>query len=79
MTLSRWIALVGALVLAAIAGLAIGAVHVPLGDIVRALAGGGDETVGTIIRDIRLPRVVLGIGAGAALAMSGVTLQGDPA
>lgn len=76
MTLSRWIALVGALVLAAIAGLAIGAVHVPLGDIVRALAGGGDETVGTIIRDIRLPRVVLGIGAGAALAMSGVTLQG---
>ena len=63
------------LVLAAVAGVAFGNVHVPAGVAWRALRGGGDPLVVAVVRDLRLPRVVLAALVGGGLAMSGVSLQ----
>jgi iron complex transport system permease protein len=43
---------------------------------VDALAGNGDPTTVSIIRQLRLPRILLGIAVGAGLGMSGGALQG---
>jgi iron complex transport system permease protein len=63
----------GVLLLAAL-GLALGAVDIPLADVWRALV---DPTTpaAAIVRDLRLPRVVLGFLLGGTLAVSGASLQ----
>lgn len=65
-------------VIAVGAGLCIGALDVPLRDVLRAFA---DRTsvspaFAAVVLDIRLPRVILGSLTGAALAVSGAALQG---
>jgi len=40
-----------------------------------ALAGGGDDATRTVLREVRLPRVLAGFGVGSLLALSGVLLQ----
>lgn len=72
----HWIAALGLLLLAAVAGLVFGVTNIPVGDTLRALAGEGDDTTVTIIRTLRGPRVALAALVGAALAMSGAALQG---
>ncbi len=67
--------LVGLVVLCLVA-IAIGAVSLPIGDVVRALGGSGDETVVSIVRDLRAPRVILAALVGAGLSASGGALQG---
>lgn len=68
-------------VLAAIALLALfaavrmGAVSMSLGAMLDALAGHGDRTTITIVRELRLPRALQAGLAGAALAVSGATFQ----
>ena len=42
----------------------------------RALLGSGDVTIITIVRDLRLPRVLLSALVGVGLSMSGGALQG---
>jgi iron complex transport system permease protein len=64
------------LVIAAVLGVALGPVSLPLGTVWAALTGGGDPTVGAIVRTVRLPRVALAVGVGAALGMSGAAMQG---
>lgn len=61
-------------VVACLLGVLLGAVDYSPTTIVAALrhAGGVDAT---IIRDLRLPRVVLAFGVGGALAVSGAALQ----
>jgi iron complex transport system permease protein len=54
-----------------------GAVSVSLGDVVDALRGRGDATAIAIVRDLRLPRVILGALVGAGLGASGAALQGS--
>ena len=54
-----------------------GAVSVSLGDVVDALRGRGDPTAIAIVRDLRLPRVILGALVGAGLGASGAALQGS--
>ena len=76
MTTRRWTLLVALLVLAAMLSLGVGAVPLAPLAVIRALCGAGDPTVTAIVNDVRLPRMLLAIGAGAALAMSGATLQG---
>jgi iron complex transport system permease protein len=71
-----WVALAGAVVVASLAGLAIGPVRLTPAEVWSALAGRGDVTAVAIMRDIRGPRVVLAALVGAALAMSGAALQG---
>ncbi len=66
-----------ALVLAAVASLALGAVALPFGDVARALAGGHvGEQVHEIALGLRLPRTVSAMAVGAALAVAGALLQG---
>ena len=71
-----WLALATALLLVAIIAVANGAVAVPLGAVIDALRGHGDPTAVAIVRDLRLPRVVLGALVGAGLGASGAAIQG---
>ncbi len=57
-------------------GVAVGAVSLPLPDVIDALRGLGDPTTVAIVRDLRLPRVLLAACVGAGLAVSGGALQG---
>ena len=50
-----------------LASLGIGPVRLAPWTVARALAGGGDETARIIVREIRLPRAVLGFLAGATV------------
>lgn len=54
----------------------LGAVALDGADILAALAGRGDPRLVTIVREIRLPRAVLGLLVGGALGMTGAALQG---
>ena len=71
-----WIGAAIALITLVIASLAIGAVSVSPAAVLQALVGDGDALAITIVRDLRLPRVVMGILVGAALGSSGAALQG---
>lgn len=70
------------LVLAIILSVALGAVSVPFTHVIRIIFGhlvsgtiSWDQTEDLIIWDFRLPRVLLAAVVGAALAVSGTTLQ----
>lgn len=67
--------LLATLPVSVVLALAVGAVNVPLGDVWGALVGSGDPVLRAIVRDIRLPRVVLALLIGAALGTSGAALQ----
>lgn len=74
----RWLAvLVSVLVLVILASLAFGVRDVPLSDVLQAIIhrspSNNDQGV---ILDQRLPRTVIGILGGAALAVAGALLQG---
>ncbi|MCG3174209.1 MAG: Hemin transport system permease protein HmuU [Myxococcota bacterium] len=57
-------------------GLAAGSsIHGPV-DSLRALFGDGPETLVTVVREVRLPRLIACIAVGAGLACAGVLLQG---
>lgn len=70
------------LVATMLVAISVGAYRVPIPDVVRVLAsraGLGIETVAvydTVVWDIRLTRIVLGMAVGAALATSGAVYQG---
>jgi iron complex transport system permease protein len=64
-----------ALVVSATAGILVGAVPIAPGEVLSALFG-AEGTNGTIIRELRLPRVLGAALVGGALAASGALLQG---
>lgn len=76
MTTMRWLLLVLLVMLAALAGLAIGPVPLAWSDVLLALRGHGDAQAVAIVRDLRLARVALALVTGAGLGMSGAALQG---
>ena len=73
------LALSAALVLVGAAALTLGGVHLAPGDVWRSLVGGIGTGLPTdaavIVREIRLPRILLAALVGAALAVSGTVLQ----
>ena len=75
-----WLAAgVGALAVAALAALVIGPVSIAPLDALRELVGvdaGLSEPQLNILREIRLPRIVLGMLVGATLSVSGASYQG---
>ncbi|MEP6549913.1 MAG: iron ABC transporter permease [Gemmatimonadales bacterium] len=71
-----WLGLIAALLAVAMIAVARGAVFVSLAGVIDALLGHGDPTAIAIVRDLRLPRVVLGALVGAGLGASGAALQG---
>ncbi len=63
--------------LAFLAALAIGAMPIPLGDVIRILLGYDSDTqASAIVLGLRLPRAVLAVIVGAGLGLSGAALQG---
>ncbi|MFD5248131.1 FecCD family ABC transporter permease [Amycolatopsis sp. NPDC058340] len=79
MTTTGRSALLGAallgLVVVAVLSVGIGAHAIAPGEVVRALLGEGDPSDRAVVLDIRMPRAVLAIGVGAALAVGGVLVQ----
>src|ERR1700712_4641513 len=63
-------------VLLALGSLGIGAVRLSPLTVIDALFGGGSDVQQVIVREIRLPRVILGLAIGAILGLSGAALQG---
>lgn len=65
-----------AVVLAAVYAVYAGSSGLSLSEVLRALAGTGDEAASLIVWNIRMPRVVAAIVAGIGLAVSGAVMQG---
>src|SRR5689334_1402419 len=76
MRMSRWVLLVLALLVLAVAAIMLGTIRFSLTESLGALFGHGDATTLFVVRDLRLPRVALAALIGAGLGMSGVALQG---
>lgn len=60
---------------AVIFSLMVGAARLPLSSVVAALTGGGSTIEHSIVVDLRLPRALLALLAGGALALSGAVFQ----
>jgi iron complex transport system permease protein len=67
--------LAAALAVSAAAGVLVGSVAISPGEVLAALLGSAD-TNGTIIRELRLPRVIGAALVGGSLAAAGALLQG---
>ena len=74
--LSVTVALAVLVVLLALISLGIGPVRLSPLAVIEALFGGGTDVQQIIVREIRLPRTVLGLAIGAILGLSGAALQG---
>lgn len=55
--------------------LTLGSMEFTLSEVINALKGQGDETISLIIKDIRLPRIIMALLVGMMLASSGVVVQ----
>jgi iron complex transport system permease protein len=64
------------LVAASAASIAIGSIQVALGDVVEALVDPKATDEHVIVRDVRVPRTLVGIAVGASLGVAGGLLQG---
>jgi iron complex transport system permease protein len=74
--LALTLVLIAGLLVVGLGALAFGGVHLPLGEVWAGLRGAASEPQASIIvREIRLPRVLLAMLVGAALAVSGTALQ----
>lgn len=71
----RWLLLVVVAIAAGAAALTVGAVPLTPGTAWSALVGQGDATTVIIVRDLRLPRVLLAFLVGGGLAVTGAALQ----
>lgn len=58
-----------------LSSLAIGSRSIPLGTVVGAITDPDGSKEQLVIRDLRLPRTLVGLGVGAALAAAGVLIQ----
>ncbi|WP_423603782.1 FecCD family ABC transporter permease [Sphingomonas sp. MS122] len=68
--------LLGLTVLAALASLGFGTVALAPDRVVAALLGRGDMIAATIVLELRMPRMLLGLLVGAMLGLAGAALQG---
>jgi iron complex transport system permease protein len=68
-------ALGAASLLAVVMSVALGEFAVPPLDVVSALVGAGDQATHFIVFDLRLPRALTGLLAGAALGLAGAVFQ----
>jgi iron complex transport system permease protein len=74
--LALTLVLIAGLLVVGLGALALGGVHLPLGEVWAGLRGTTSELqASVIVREIRLPRVLLAMLVGAALAVSGTALQ----
>jgi iron complex transport system permease protein len=66
------LALLGLLVLVSIA---VGARGIPLGDVIDALGRDDGSDTAAIVRDLRVPRTLIGLAVGIALGLAGALMQ----
>lgn len=67
---------VAALLLAVLLSLAVGSRQFAPSEVLGALLRGGDGDAAQVIRSMRVPRTLIGLMVGAALAMAGTVMQG---
>jgi len=72
----HWLLMLGALATLCVLAVGIGAVDIPPRDVLAAIRGDGDPATVSIVRNLRLPRILLGALVGIGLGMSGGALQG---
>jgi ferric hydroxamate transport system permease protein len=65
-----------AFVILTLIGLMAGTMKLSMGEVGAVLAGGGSDMARNIIFDLRLPRILVALLAGAVLAVAGVMMQG---
>jgi iron complex transport system permease protein len=71
----RWVVFVALAAAALVGGVALGPADISWSESLRGLVGQGDETVVTIVRELRAPRVLLAFLVGGCLAVTGAVLQ----
>lgn len=76
MRASRWLALAIALAAAVIAGIMFGTLRLTVAEVLHGLAGSGAPMQVAVVRELRLPRVLLAALVGAGLGAAGAALQG---
>jgi len=74
MTRAAWPLTIGFVLVAMALGLSVGATSLPLGSVWQAL-GDASAPGAAIVRELRLPRVLLAFSVGGALGVSGAALQ----
>src|SRR5258708_33924696 len=70
------VGLVMLVVLLVLISLGIGPVRLSPVTVIDALFGGGSDVQQVIVREIRLPRPILGVAIGTILGLSGAAVQG---
>lgn len=73
---SRWGLLIVVLVVAVVAGIAYGTLRLSPRQVLQGVLGTGSLTEVAVVRELRLPRVLLAALVGAGLGASGAALQG---
>lgn len=76
MTTARWVFLALTLAVAMLAGVMFGTLQLSPADVVHGMLGSGAPTPVAVVREIRLPRVLLAALVGAGLGAAGAALQG---
>ena len=71
----QWALLIGGSVVAMAVALAVGPAAIDLTAVWNGLEGTGDEATVAIVRELRMPRVVLAFLVGGCLAVTGAALQ----
>jgi iron complex transport system permease protein len=69
------IAAAAALVVVLALSVSVGARSIPLGDVWRLVVSPDDSDAAVIVRDLRIPRTVLGLLVGMALGLAGALMQ----
>jgi iron complex transport system permease protein len=75
-TVARWALLLVVLALAIAAGVMFGTLRLSPVEVLQGLAGTGTPTPTAVVRELRLPRVLLAALVGAGLGAAGAALQG---
>ncbi|MDX2183632.1 MAG: iron ABC transporter permease [Gemmatimonadaceae bacterium] len=76
MSLSRWLALGAALLLAIALAVSVGTVTVPLREVFSVFTDDASPLAEQVVWQLRLPRAVLAACVGAGLGLAGAALQG---
>jgi len=75
-TASRWLLLALVLAAALLAGIMLGTLRLSPTDVLRGVLGTADPMRNAVVRELRLPRVLVAALVGAGLGASGAALQG---